>query len=158
MKDDPDGKREACDLRDAFVCHGAIVDVVHGTLELFQNEVHASTSGQQHMGTVADSALLCPFGRPDTAITRQVGAFGKQEQPHRIKVISAIRGCVQHLQLPQAVSQTRLVHGHLARHEDESVEHHAWADDRNVLQGLFQNDIKVTMHLRFVRIAYPPQI
>lgn len=61
-------------------------------------------------------------------------------------------------QLVEAVSHPGLVDGHLAGHEDEAVKHHTGADDRNVLEGLLEDDVDVAMHLWRVRVAYPPEI
>lgn len=44
----------------------------------------------------------------------------------------------------------------LASHEDETVEHHASAHDRDILKRLFQNDEDAAMHL--VGICNPPEI
>lgn len=110
------------------------------------------------MLAVADAALFGPLGRPGTAVAGQVGAFGKQKQPHRVEVVPAVGSGVQHLELVQAVGQTGLVDRHLARHEDEAVEHHAGANDGDVLERLFQNDVQVTVHLRLVGVANPPQV
>lgn len=49
-----------------------------------------------------------------------------------------------------------LVCGPFAREEDEAVEHHAGAQDGNVFDRFFENDVEVTVHLRGV--CYPPQV
>lgn len=52
--------------------------------------------------------------------------------------------------------QTRLVLRPFPAHKDEVVEHHARANDGNILQALFQDDVDMTVHC--CSVADPPEV
>ena len=54
--------------------------------------------------------------------------------------------------------QSWLIGRHLSRHEYEAIEHHTPSYDWHVLQGLFEDDVNVTVHSRLVCVCHPPEV
>jgi hypothetical protein len=59
-------------------------------------------------------------------------------------------------QFAQSVAEAFFVRGPFAREENEAVEHHAGAEDGDVLYRFFEDDVEVAVHLRGV--CDPPEI
>jgi len=121
-------------IRDALIGHGAVIDVIDRALKLLEAVIGAGAAGEQHMLRILDPDLLGPSGGLLTAIFRTIGALRKQKQPHRVEILSAIGGCVGCPEFAEAMGEPGLVGGHFARHEDETVEHHARPNDWDILE------------------------
>ena len=105
---------------------------------------------------VLEAVFGSPSGRFAATVARKIGSFGKEKEPHRI-IVFVSRGVRLDLaELVDAICQTGSVCCHLARHENESVKHHACTDKRDPAQRLLQDDVDVAMHTRSVSIAHPP--
>ena len=52
--------------------------------------------------------------------------------------------------------EARLVLGPFARQEDEAEEHHARAENWDVSEGLFEDDVEVAVHA--VGVGGPPEV
>lgn len=116
-------------LRDALVCYGAVIDVVHSPLELGETKVHAGTPRQHDVLAVFETALLGPVGGFPPPIARQVCAFREKQKPHRVKEILAVGAGMVRLEFLETMCETRAVDSHFARHEDESKKHTPGADN-----------------------------
>ena len=62
------------------------------------------------------------------------------------------------LELLQAMSNSWLIFLHFTGHKDETIKSDALADNRNVLDGFFEDYINMAMMARFICVAYPPEI
>lgn len=62
------------------------------------------------------------------------------------------------LQFLQSVSKPGFILLHLSRHEDETIKHHALTKYRYVFQRFFEDNVDVTVHIRYVRICGPPKV
>lgn len=77
------------DLRDAFVRHGAVVQIIDRTLQFLQAERQACASRQQCMSQIFNLILLRPLLARSATVFAEVCAFREDEQPHWIKTIGA---------------------------------------------------------------------
>lgn len=102
--------------------------------------------------------LFCPSSRLSSTVSRNVGAFGEQQQPHGYAILLSTGIGPGLLQLLQSIGKTGLICCHFSRHEDEAVKRHAPADDGNILQGLLQNDVNVAVRRSSVDVANPPEV
>lgn len=143
-------------LRNSFVCDCAVVNVIEGALQLVQAEKGASAPGEKHVFRILEVVLLGPRGRFPATVGGQVRALGEEQEPHGIEVLVPVGANMLLLQLLKSMRKSWLIGRHLARHENEAVEHHASADARNVLERLLENDVDVTVHARRVCVGHPP--
>lgn len=96
-------------------------------------------------------------------VCREIGAFGEDYEPHgTLLLFDFTWTSVPQLRWPiflesfQAVVNARFVYAEFARHEDEAVEHHSWAYDRNLPQRILEHDVDCAMH--FAGVGDPPQV
>lgn len=101
-------------LPNSFICHGTVIDIVYGTLELIQAKEHASTPRKHDMFRVLEIILRSPGSRLSPSIGRQIRALGKQQQPHRIEIYPPVGVDLALIELVETVSQARLVRRHLS--------------------------------------------
>lgn len=80
------------DLRHAFVCQRAVIHVVHRRLELLQTKGQASASWQQSMPQVVNVVLVGPLLARIAPIVAQIGALGKDQEPHGVEARGAGQG------------------------------------------------------------------
>ena len=96
---------------------------------------------------ILKAILLGPLLTLLSSSRREVSTFREDYQPHRV---------VRLVELGEMALKGRLILLPLSREEDEVVELSTPANDRNVLDRLFQDDVNETMHL--VRVRYPPNV
>ena len=143
---------------DALVRNGAVVEPVDGAVQLLQAVLEACAAGQEEVGEVAQVALGGPLRAAFAGVAGEVGTFGEDDEPHGVESEggAAEDAAVGGFELLEAVAEARLVFDPVAGHEDEAVEHHAGADDGDILEGFFEDDVDVTVHV--VCVCYPPQV
>lgn len=145
-------------LRNAFICNCAIVNILNGSLEFIEAEKRPGASRQHDVFWVLEVVLRSPSGRLAAAITGQIRSFGEEHEPHGIIILSAFGIRLGLAEFTQAMGEAGSVSSHLARHEDEPIEHHARADEWDPAQRFFEDNVDVAVHTRSVSIANPPQI
>lgn len=74
------------------------------------------------MPQVVNLVLFCPFPTRCSTVYAEICAFGKDEQPHRVKFLgTGQRAAMAGGQLFQPMLETFLVRRPLAREEDEAI-------------------------------------
>lgn len=105
---------------------------------------------------ILEAILGSPGSRLAASVARKIGSFGKEQEPHGVIVFVSLGVRLELAELVDAMCQTGSVGCHLARHENESVKHHACTDKRDPTQRILEDDVDVAMHTRSVSIAHPP--
>lgn len=136
---------------DAFVGDGAVVEVLDRVAQLLQAVLQTRAAGEQLVAHVGQTGLGTILGALVAGVGGNVGAFGEDEEPHRAERRPG--------ESAEAVVQAGTVGSPFAGHKDEAVEHHGGAEQRHVLEGLFEDDVDGAVHGGVaVGISGPPQV
>jgi hypothetical protein len=133
--------------RNAFVSNRAVVQPLCRCPQILKAELQTSTTGKKLMLHVLNASFLCPFCTLLLCPLCKIGSFWEDQKPH------GVVGIVQRIQVR---FELVLVRFPLPGKENEIVELRAPSEDGNVLQGFFQDDVYVTVHV--VRICNPPHV
>jgi len=144
-------------LRWSLISNRAIIEPVNRPLELLQAEKQTGGAGEEHVLEWGEPFLLAVSIACLLCIDGQVRALGVDQEPHGIELLGARqRARVLALQLFQAMLKPWLIGQPFTSHEDKAVEHHALANNGNVLEGFLEDDEDMAMHP--IRIRNPPQV
>lgn len=109
------------------------------------------------MAQIRHVILVGPLRAVLAPVSAEIGAFGEDEEPHGVEGMSAgQRARMTAVQLPKAVGEALFVLGPLPAQEDEAVEHHAGAHERDVFYGFFEDDVDVAVHV--CGVGDPPEV